>query len=55
MKQIFVTLGSLLAAASAIIFFAGRSVNRRQALRKVSAAQAAEQLRTAWADAHTQV
>ena len=52
MKQIFVILGSLLAATTALLFFAGQSVNRRQA-RKVSAAEAAEQLRTAWADAHT--
>ncbi len=55
MKQILITLGSLLAATSAIIYFAGRSMNRRQAMKGVPATQAAEQLRAAWADAHTQV
>ncbi len=54
MKQVFVVLGSLLAATSALLFFAGRAVNRRQAeAGKVSAAEAAARLQEAWADHRT--
>ena len=54
MKQIFVTLGTLLAAVSALIYFAGRNANRRQvASDKVSAAKAAALLAEAWADHRT--
>ena len=53
MKGIFVTLGTLLAAVSALLFFSGRSANRREAARKIRAEDAARLLREAWADAHT--
>ncbi len=52
MKTIFVLLGTILAACSALVFWSGREANRREA-RRISAAKAAALLAEAWADNHT--
>ncbi len=57
MKKVFVTLGTLLAATSALIFLAGRQaterVNQNQRKERIKAADAAAMLAAAWSDHHT--
>ena len=52
MSKILVAFGTVLAAFTALIFFAGRDVSRRQA-KKIPAAKAAALLSEAWADHRT--
>lgn len=52
MKTIFVLLGTILAACSALVFWSGRAANRREA-KRISAKNAAALLAQAWADNHT--
>ena len=52
MKTVFVLLGTILAACSALIFWSGRQANQREA-KRISAAKAAALLAEAWADNHT--
>ena len=51
MNKFLVALGTILAASSALIFFAGRDARRRPV--KIPAAKAAAQLAEAWADHRT--
>ncbi len=51
MNKVWITLGTLLAASSALIFLAGRDASRRQA--KIPAAKAAALLSDAWSDNRT--
>ncbi len=53
MNKILVALGTVLAAFTALIFFAGRDASRR--VEKIPAAKAASLLAEAWADNRTRV
>ena len=53
MNKILVAFGTVLAAFTAVIFFAGRDASRRQA--KIPATKAAALLAEAWADNRTRV
>ena len=53
MKKLLVTLGSLLAATSALLFLAGREAGRRK--NRIAAPEAAALLAEAWSNNRTRV